>query len=95
MLQFYLAKIIKRIEFQGNSTRYFCIMLQFYLAKIIKRSEFYYADFYYQRYMLNLIASMPSFGEKVRLSSLIKTWLLSNINDIASMPTTDDRYIRH
>ena len=69
-------------------------MLQFYLAKIIKRSEFDYADFYYQRYLLNLIASMPSFGEKVRLSSLIKTWLQSNINDIASMPTTDDRYIR-
>ena len=69
-------------------------MLQFYLAKIIKRSEFYYADFYYQRYLLNLIASMPSFREKVRLSSLIKTWLQSNINDIASMPTTDDRYIR-
>ena len=53
-------------------------MLQFYLAKIIKRSEFYYADFYYQRYLLNLIASMPSFREKVRLSSLIKTWLQSN-----------------
>ena len=59
-----------------------------------KCSEFDYADFYYQRYLLNLIASKPSFREKVRLSSLIKTWLLSNINDIASMPTTDDRYIR-
>ena len=94
MLQFYLAKIIKRIEFQGNSTRYFCSMPQFYLAKI-KPSEFYYADFDYQRYLLNLIASMPSFREEVRLSSLIKTWLLSNINDTASMPTTDDRYIRH
>lgn len=69
-------------------------MLQFYLAKIIKRIEFDYADFYYQRYLLNLIASMPSFREKVRLSSLIKTWFLSNIYDIASMPTTDDRYIR-
>lgn len=53
-------------------------MLQFYLAKIIKRFEFDYADFYYQRYLLNLIASMPSFREKVRLSSVIKTWLLSN-----------------
>ena len=64
MLQFYLAKIIKRIEFQGNSTRYFCSMLQFYLAKIIKRSEFDYADFYYQRYLLfhskNFITFAPN-----------------------------------
>ena len=53
MLQFYLAKVIKRIEFQGNSTRYFCSMLQFYLTKVIKRSEFDYADFDYMMGMGN------------------------------------------
>ena len=35
------------------------------------------------------------FKEEVRLSSLIKIWLQRYIDDTASMPTTDDRYIRH
>ena len=45
-------------------------MLQFYLAKIIKRSEFYYADFDYQRYLLNLPNNFQPFSFSIRYFSI-------------------------
>lgn len=71
----WITTLKKEIQALGRfpySTRYFCSMLQFYLVKIIKHSEFDYADFYYQRYLLNLPNYLQPFS-----------WLKGSIRSVA------------